>query len=63
MSRDRPAPLVKFQHIIGQISINPVITRLAPTSISKLEALSEIHYNSGETTDFLRYEWSLHHEE
>ena len=40
-----------------------VMIRLAPTAISKLEALSEIHYNSGETTDFLRYEWSLHHEE
>ena len=25
--------------------------------------LSEIHYNSKETTDFLRYEWSFHHEE
>lgn len=63
MSRGKPAPLVKFQHIIGQISINPVITRLDLSAVSKLEALSEIHYNSGETTDFLRYEWSLHHEE
>ena len=42
---------------------NPVITRLDLSAVSKLEALSEIHYNSGETTDFLRYEWSLHHEE
>ncbi len=63
MSRGRPAPLVKFQHIIRQISINPVITRLALSAVPKLEALSEIHYNSGEMTDFLRYEWSLHHEE
>lgn len=39
------------------------MTRLALSAVSKLEALSEIHYNSGETTDFLRYEWSFHHEE
>jgi hypothetical protein len=43
--------------------MDSVMARLAPTAVSKLEALSEIHYNSGETTDFLRYEWSLHHEE
>ena len=39
------------------------MTRLALSAVPKLKAISEIHYNSGETTDFLRYEWSFHHEE